>query len=168
MPRVGIATFSPCWMSATLRLRSASCTAVFTSTRARPRKRWRLLRLLPFGLGRRSTIFIAIPPGRRTRPALAGLVDPHIPLDQPPHLPLGIAALDHPLDEVGVLLLGLAVLLRAEADHRQQILNLREHAPLDDFAQLLVGRPGRVAAAIGARPQRELDDLVAEVLRVGD
>src|SRR2546423_12991983 len=100
MPRVGMATFSPCSTSATLRLRSASCTADLTSTRARPRKRCRLLRLLPFGLGRRSTMFIAPPPPCW---GLTGLVDPHVPLDQPPDLTLGVAALDHPLDKIGVL-----------------------------------------------------------------
>ena len=72
-------------------------------------------------------------------------------------------------DELGVLLLGRAVLLRAEADHRQQVLDLAEHALLDDLAQLLVACPGRVAAVVlGPRPQRELHHLVAEVLRVGD
>ena len=63
----------------------------------------------------------------------------------------------------------VAVLLRAEADHRQQILDLAEHPLLDDLADLLVAGPGRVlAAVVGPRAQRELDDLVAEVLRVGD
>src|SRR5713101_3580524 len=144
MPRVGIATFSPCSISATLRLRNASCTADLTSTRARAKKRWRLLRLLPFGLGRRSTMFIApTPPCQR----LTGLVDPHVPLDEPPDLTLGIAALDQPLDEIGVLLFGLRILLTAEADDRQQILDLREHPPLDDLTQLLIGGPGRVAPA---------------------
>ena len=80
-----------------------------------------------------------------------------------------IAALDHALHELLVLLLGLAVLLLAEADDGQQILDLAEHAPLDDFADLLVAGPARVLAAVlGARAQRELDHLEAEVLRVGD
>src|ERR1700722_16713282 len=120
MPRVGMATFSPCPTSATLRLRSASWTAVLTSTRARPRNRCRLLRLLPFGLARRSTMFIDADSGRLSA-CLARLVDPHVPLDQPANLPLGVAALDHALDEIGVLLLGVRVLLGAEADHRQEI-----------------------------------------------
>src|SRR5436305_6800867 len=159
MPRVGIATFSPCPTSATLRFRKASCTADLTSTRARDRYRCRWLRLLPFGFGRRSTIFIAaLQAGSR----LAGLVDAHVPLDQATDLPLGVAALDHALDEIGVLLLGVGILLAAETDHGQQILDLREHPPLDDLAQLLVRGPGRIAAAAGARAQRELDDLVAE------
>src|SRR5437764_14664427 len=119
MPRVGMATSSPCSTSATLRLRSASCTADLTSTRARARNRCRLLRLLPFGLARRSPMFIDADSGRPAG-CLAGLVDPHVPLDQPADLPLGIAALDHALDEVGVLLLGVGILLGAEADHRQQ------------------------------------------------
>src|SRR6266436_9698044 len=83
IPRVGIATFSPCPTSATLRLRSASCTADLTSARARPRKRCRLLRLLPLGLGRRSTMFIAILQAEQAPcPSLPGLVYPHIPLDE--------------------------------------------------------------------------------------
>src|SRR6266496_4156709 len=141
MPRVGIATFSPCSTSATLRLRNASCTADLTSTRARDRNRWRLLRLLPFGLGRRSTMFIELPPAGWLLPgwpSLPGLVDPHVPLDQPAHLALGIAALDHAFDEVGVLLLGIRILLAAKADHRQQVFDLREHASLDDLAQLFI------------------------------
>src|SRR5437764_14099105 len=112
MPRVGIATFSPCSTSATLRLRSASCTADLTSTRARARKRWRLLRLLPFGLGRRSTMFIELPPTSRV--CLPGLVHPHVPLDQPTDLALGVPALDHSVDKIGMLLLGIRVLLAAE------------------------------------------------------
>ena len=71
--------------------------------------------------------------------------------------------------ELAVLLLGLAVLLRAEADHRQQVLDLAEHPPLDHLADLLVAGPGRVAAAVaGPGAQRELHHLVAEILRVGD
>src|SRR4051794_21377755 len=165
MPRVGIETFSPCWTSATLRLRKASCTADLTSTRARARNRCRLLRLLPFGLGRRSTMFIAC---LQARLSLSGLVDPHVPLDQPADLPLGVAAVYHAGDEVGVLPLGLGILFAPEADDRQQIFDLREHAALDDLAELLVGSPGRIAPAIGPRSQGELDDLVAEILRVGD
>src|SRR3954464_14544668 len=165
-----MATFSPCPTSATLRLRKASCTADLTSTRARPKNRWRLLRLFPFGLARRSTMFMFI--GlvlRPTRRCLAGLVHTHVPFDKATHLALGIAAIDHAIDEVGVLLLGLRVPLAAEADDRQQILDLAEHAPLDDLAQFLVRGPGRVAPAIrGPRPQREFDYLVAEILRVGD
>src|SRR5580704_8180911 len=140
MPRVGIATFSPCSMSATLRLRSASWTADLTSARARPRNRCRLLRLLPFGLGRRSTIFIALPPGEHGG-SLPRLVHPHIPLDEPPHLPLGVAARHHALEEVAMLLFGLRILFRAETDHRQQVLDLREHAAFDDLAQLFVRSP---------------------------
>src|SRR5579875_3390288 len=167
MPRVGMATFSPCSTSATLRLRRASCTADLISARARARKRCRLLRLLPLGLGRRSTMFIgSFPAGAAP---LASLVHPHVPLDEPADLALSIAALHHPLQEVGVLFLGLGILLGPEADDRQQILDLGEHAPLDHLAQLFVGGPGGIApAVIGARAQRELDDLVAEVLRIGD
>ena len=93
----------------------------------------------------------------------------HVPLDEPADLPLGIAARDHALDEFAVLLLGLAVLLRAEADHRQQILDLAEHPLLDHLADFLVAGPGRVlAAALRPRPQRELHHLVAEILGIGD
>src|SRR5262245_55795176 len=104
----------------------------------------------------------------RTSPS-ARLLDPHVPLDQPADLARCVAALDHALHELLVLLLGLAVLLLAEADDGQQVLDLAEHAPLDDLADLLVGGPARVLAAVlGARAQRELDHLEAEVLRVGD
>src|SRR5215208_795633 len=102
-----MATFSPCPTSATLRLRNASCTADLTSTRSRPRNRWRLLRLFPFGLARRSTMFmfigLALQPARR---CLARLVYAHVPLDKATYLTLGVAALDHAVDKVGVLLLG--------------------------------------------------------------
>src|SRR5690606_2839497 len=88
--------------------------------------------------------------------ASPGLVDAHVPVDQPADLPLGIAALDHAADEFCMLLLGGAVLLRAEADHRQEILHLAEHPLLDHLAQLLVAGPGRVAAAVlRPRPERE-------------
>src|SRR6202021_3315199 len=101
--------------------------------------------------------------------ASAGLFSPHVPLDEPADLALGITAPHHPRDEIAVLLFGLAVLLRSERDHRKQILDLREYALFDDFADFLVRRPGRILAAVlGARAQRELDDLVAEVLRVWD
>ncbi len=54
-------------------------------------------------------MFIGLPPAGWTH--LAGLVHPHVPLDQPTHLALRVAALDHPLDKVGVLLFGLGILL---------------------------------------------------------
>src|SRR4051794_17852215 len=99
--------------------------------------------------------------------ASARLLHTHVPLDQPPDLPLGVAAFDHARDKVVVLLLGLAVLLRAERNDGQQILDLGEYPLLDHFANLLVAGPCRILAAVlGPRPQRELDDLVAEVLRV--
>ena len=50
----------------------------------------------------------------RPRTRLAGLFDAHIPFDQPPNLPFGIATPDHPLDKLTVLFLGIAVLLRSE------------------------------------------------------
>src|SRR3954467_2501059 len=101
--------------------------------------------------------------------ASASLFYAHVPLDQPADLPLGVAALDHARDKVVMLLLGLAVLLRAEGNDGKQILDLGEYPLFDHFANLLVTGPCRVLAAVlGARPQRELDDLVAEVLGVGD
>jgi hypothetical protein len=39
------------------------------------------------------------------------LLDPDVPLDQAPYLPLGVAAHHHPLYELGVLAGGLAILL---------------------------------------------------------
>src|SRR5215470_14643694 len=93
--------------------------------------------------------------------ASTGLLDAHIPLDQPPNLTLGVAARDHAGHELAVLLLGLAVLLGAERDHRKQILDLGEYPLFDDFADFFVGGPARIFAIIlGARPQRELHDLV--------
>src|SRR5262245_30688220 len=44
---------------------------------------------------------------------------PHVPFNQAAHLAWCVAALDHALHELLVLLFGLAVLLLAEADHRQ-------------------------------------------------
>src|SRR6185369_9136705 len=101
--------------------------------------------------------------------ASASLFYAHVPLDQPANLPLGVAAFDHARDKLAMLLLGLAVLLRTERNDGQQILDLGEYPLFDHFANLLVAGPGRILAAVlGPRPQRELDDLVAEVLRVGD
>src|SRR5271166_670389 len=156
-------------LSASLMLRSPelSCTALRISAFARRMKRWRLPRLFPPGLRRRSTMYML--PIVLARFALPRLFHTHIPLHQPPDLALGVAARRHALDELAVLLLRLAVLLRAEADDRQQFLDLAEHPPLDDFADLLVACPVRIAAVVvGARPQAELHHLVAEVLRVGD
>ena len=52
--------------------------------------------------------------------ASAGLFHPHVPFDEPPDLPFGIAVLQHPSDEIVVFLFGIAVLLRPERNHRQQ------------------------------------------------
>src|SRR5262245_61780760 len=81
-------------------------------------------------------------------PALPGLLHPHVPFDQAADLALGIAARHHALEELAVLLLGVAVLLGPERNDRQQILDLREHALLDHLADLLVAAPGRVLAAV--------------------
>src|SRR3954468_20906537 len=117
-----MATFSPGPPWPTLRLGQASWRSELPSTRARPRNRWRLLRLFPFGLARRSTMFmfigLVLQPARR---CLTGLVHAHVPLDQTANLPLGITALDHALDKVGVLLFGFRVPLATKADDRQEI-----------------------------------------------
>src|SRR5579863_5850865 len=115
MPRVGIDTFSPPSLSPTLRRFSASASAFFTSPRARSIKRCRLARLLPLGFGRRSMMFI----GQKlpTDETLACLVHAHVPLDKATDLALRVAARNHALEEVVVLLLGVGVALRAEADH---------------------------------------------------
>ncbi len=64
-----------------------------------------------------------------------------------------------------VLLAGLGV----EADDRQQVLGVGEHFLLDHHAQLLVGQPAGVLAVVaGAGAQHEVDDFVAEILRVAD
>ncbi len=90
-------------------------------------------------------------------------------LDQTSDLPLGVAAVDHAIDELTVLLFGLAIPLGAERNHRKQILNLREDALFDHFTDFLVARPGRILAAVlRPRAQREFHDLVAEVLGIGD
>src|SRR5262245_52679453 len=99
----------------------------------------------------------------------AGLVDPHVPFDKAAHLPLRIAAREHPLDEFVMLGLSLGVLLRLERDDREQILDLGEHPLLDDIPDLLVGGPrGILAVVLRAVAKRELHHFVAEVLRVGD
>src|ERR1700761_5299202 len=132
-----------------------------TAARARASTRWRFSRFLPCGLRLRSMISNDVRSGR--------LLHPHIPFDEPADLSLSIAAGDHTAHEIIMFPLGLIVFLGAEADHREQILHLAEHALFDNFPNLLVAGPGRVAPAIGSpRPQRELHDLVAEILRVGD
>src|SRR4051794_35682446 len=101
--------------------------------------------------------------------ASASLLHAHVPFDEPPNLTLGIAAPHHPLDELAVLLFGVAVLFRAKRDNRKKVFNLREDAFLNDLTDLFIAGPGRIfAPVLGPRPQRELDDLVAEVLGVGD
>src|SRR5579863_8185500 len=99
MPLVGMEIFSAPSRSPTLRRRVASWTAPFTSARARVRNRWRLPRLLPLGLRRRSTMFMA---GSRSPLFLAGLADPHVPLNETANLPFGVAARDHAFEELGV------------------------------------------------------------------
>src|SRR5439155_8424508 len=73
--------------------------------------------------------------------SLPGLIHPHIPLDQAANLSLGVAARHHALQKIGMLPLSLRIPLGTKADNRQQILDLREHAPLDNLAQLLIRGP---------------------------
>src|SRR6202051_4689322 len=101
--------------------------------------------------------------------ASAGLLHPHVPFDKAANLTLGIAASHHARDKLAVLLFGIAVLFRAKRDNRKKVFDLRKYPFLDDFSNLFIAGPGRVfAAVLCPRPQRELDDLVAEVLRAGD
>src|SRR6185295_16493889 len=101
--------------------------------------------------------------------ASTGLLHPHVPLDEPPDLTLSVAAFDHPRDKLAVLLFGIAILFRPERDHRKQVFDLREDSLLDDLADLFIAGPGGVLSTVmSPRPQGELDDLVAEVLGVGD
>src|SRR6266436_5995951 len=101
--------------------------------------------------------------------ASASLLHAHVPLDEPPHLTLSIAAPHHPLDELAVLLFGIAVLFRTKRDNRKKVFHLRKDAFLDDLTNLLIAGPGRVLSTVLCPPpQRELDYLIAEVLRVGD
>src|SRR5229473_2841901 len=163
-PPTGMLTSPPSRTSLTLRSWDVLRTASRTSVLARRRKRCRFSRLFPPGLRRRSMKCMAPLPQ-----VSAGLLHAHVPFDQPANLALGVAALHHPLDKLAVLLFGIAVLFRTERDHRKQIFDLREDALLDDLADLFIAGPGRIfAAVLGPRPQRELDDLVAEVLGVGD
>src|SRR6266404_5017229 len=164
IPSSGMLTSPPSRTSRMSRPSEDFLTAPRTSALARRKNRWRFSRLLPPGFRRLSTMYIPT-----VASASASLLHPHVPLDEPPHLTLGIAAPHHPLDELAVLLFGVAVLFRTERDHRKQIFDLREDALLDDLADLLIAGPGRIfAAVLGPRPQGELDDLVAEVLWAGD
>src|ERR1700694_1187475 len=96
----------------------------------------------------------------------AGLLHAHVPFDEPANLALGITASHHALDKLAVLLFGIAVLFRAKRDNWKKVSDLREYPLFDDLANLFIAGPGRVLAAVLCpRPQRELDDLVAEILR---
>ena len=129
------------------RLCDVSRTARCTTALARRRKRWRFSRLFAAG--------VEPPVDDLHRVAFQPACFTRICLDETAHLPLGVAARRHARDEFGVLLLGLAVLLRTEGDDRKQVLNLREHPLLDDLAEFLVAGPGRVLAAVlRARAQR--------------
>src|SRR5690606_5736807 len=118
------------------------------------------------GLGIETTVDDVHAPLSTSSPRL---LDPHVPLDEPANLPMGIPAGYHAVHEFLVLFLGLAIFLRAEADHRQQVLDLAEHPLLDDLSDFLVRCPVRVLPAVlRTGPQREFHDLVTEILRVRD
>src|SRR3546814_4210429 len=102
-------------------------TTLFRSALALRRKRCLLTRLLPPGFNRLSTMCMA-----GLAPPSTGLFHADIPFDQAPDLPLRIAPFDHARDEFIMLGRGFAVLLRPEADDRQQILDLAEHPLFDD------------------------------------
>src|SRR5579863_5620968 len=92
----------------------------------------------------------------------ASLLYAHIPFHQATDLALGIAALAHAHHEFIVLAFRLAILLRPEADDRQQFLHLAEHAPLDHLADLFVAGPRRIlTVVVRPCPQAELHHLVA-------
>ncbi|MNF28014.1 hypothetical protein D3C84_86820 [compost metagenome] len=64
-----------------------------------------------------------------------------------------------------VLFAGLGI----EADDWQQVLGVGEHFLLDDHPQFFVAEPGRVlAVVVGPGAQDEVDDFVAEILRIAD
>jgi len=82
---------------------------------------------------------------------------------------VGIPTLDHTGNKVVVFLLVLFAGLGVETDNRQKVLSVGEHFLLDYHTQLLVTEPGGVLAiVIGTRTQHEVDDFVAEILRVTD
>src|SRR6202047_1263370 len=143
IPSSGMLTSPPSRTSLMSRPSEVFFTAPRTSALARRRKRWRFSRLLLPGFRRRSTMNIAT-----VSAASPGPVHAHVPFDEPPDLPFGIAVLHHPRDEIVVFLFGLAVLLRAERNHRQQVLDLREYPLFDHFADLFVGGPGRILAPV--------------------
>src|SRR5882757_198424 len=139
-------------------------TASWTDAFARRRKRCRFSRLLLPGFKRLSMMCIAI-----VASASAGLLYPHVPLDEPANLTLGVAALHHPFDELSVLLFGIAVLLRSKGDDGKQIFHLREYSLLDHLTDLFIAGPCRVLSAVlSARAKRKFNHLIAKVLGIGD
>src|SRR5574343_1024887 len=176
----GIPIFSPLSRSRRPRLAMASATALRIWPLKRRMKRLRLMELLFLLSCRRSTMrTVMTPPVVRwslvgTGPAgpsvrLAALSDAQIPLAEQAYLLFGVSLVDHAVDEVLMLLLLVRTGLRIEGDDRQQVFRIREHALFNDRPQLLVTGPGRVLAVmLGAGPQHEIHDLVAEVLRVAD
>src|ERR1039457_1150024 len=118
MPPMRTFTSSSAPTSAMRRRSMLSATARRTCAFTLTRKRCRLGRLLPCGLGRRSTIIMAtsasLAAGRGGCPPR--ILHPPEPLHGTAPLALGIAALLHAGDEVAVLALGVDVLLGAEGN----------------------------------------------------
>src|SRR6185437_3000297 len=156
VPRAEILILRSLPMSATAASLSDFCTASRICVRARRRKRWRLPRLLPLGLRRRSMKCVMAHSSGMTSHS-PRLVDPHVPFDEAANLSRRVASRQHALDEFVVFVRRLIVLLRLERNYRQEILNLGEHPLFDDGANFLVSRPGRILAVVlGAITQREL------------
>src|SRR5690606_10406841 len=161
MSRPGMPIFSPFSRSRIPRLDTASDTACRICALKRRMNRLRLTELRLRLSKRRSTM--------RSISASRRLPDPQVPLAEQPDLFLGVAAGDHPVHEVLVLLLVVGAGLGIERDDGQQFLGVREHLLLDHRAQLLVAGPRRALAVLRrARTQHEVDDLVPEVFRVRD
>src|ERR1700748_3282765 len=187
--RLGMWTSSPCSRSRMPRPSTARRTASRICCLCRRRKRSRLPTDLFLPDSRRSMICwsmcvnavgavgAAIPTleadsrrtSVRTTVRSRTLADAQVPLAEQTNLLRRVALLHHPVDEVLVLARLVGARLRVEADDRQQLLGVGEHLLLDDHAQLFVARPQRVLARVlRAGPQDEVDDLVAEDLRIGE
>src|SRR5262249_42633997 len=115
IPSSGMLTSPPSRTSLMSRSSDDFLTAPLTSALAPRKNLWRFSRLLLPGFSRRSTMCMTT----FSLPS-AGLFHAHVPLDEPPDLPLSIAAFNHSRDKLAVLLFGLTVLLRTERDDRQE------------------------------------------------
>src|SRR5262249_39620960 len=155
--RFGMWTSSPFSRSRMPRPSTARRTASRICALWRRRKRSRLPTDLFLPESLRSMICWSMGPHSGAFP------HPQVPLAEQAHLLRRVALLDHPVHEVLVLAGLVGARLGVEADHRQQLLGVREHLLLDHDAQLLVARPQRVLAGVlRAGAQHEVHDLVAE------